>query len=74
MNWLFVFNWGDVLTVLAVVIGTGVGAVFGFKSAIEEYHCKHDNGVNETGKCDAICRKCGKNLGFIGNWHKRNKP
>lgn len=30
--------------------------------------CKHDGDVNETSACDAICRKCGKNLGFIGTW------
>lgn len=27
-------------------------------------------GVNETQACDAICRKCGKNLGFIGSIKK----
>ena len=31
--------------------------------------CKHPT-FNETSACDAICRTCGKNLGFIGNWRK----
>lgn len=30
--------------------------------------CKHDGRINETRSCDAICAKCGKNLGFIGAW------
>lgn len=30
--------------------------------------CRHDQGVNESMACDAICRGCGKNLGFIGTW------
>ena len=29
--------------------------------------CKHLR-VYETKSCDAICRDCGKNLGFIQNW------
>jgi len=36
-------------------------------SMFREWRCKHDGGVRETSACDAICRKCGKNLGFIGN-------
>ena len=34
-------------------------------------HCKHDRAVNETQACEAICRDCGKNLGFIGAWQKQ---
>ena len=33
--------------------------------------CDHDEGVHETRSCDAICSKCGKNLGFIGS--EKNK-
>lgn len=42
------------------------------KIMIKQARCKHDGGVNETQACDAICRKCGKNLGFIGTWRKQN--
>lgn len=35
--------------------------------------CKHDQGVGETMACDAICRSCGKNLGFIGAWRDAQK-
>jgi hypothetical protein len=34
--------------------------------------CKHDGGVNETNACDAICKQCSKNLGFIGDWRKNS--
>lgn len=37
-----------------------------------QLRCKHDGGVNETRACDAICRQCGKNLGFILKWQKKN--
>jgi hypothetical protein len=37
-------------------------------SIIQQARCKHDKGVRETSACDAICKECGKNLGFIGTW------
>ena len=35
--------------------------------------CRHDGRVWENGACDAICRECGKNLGFIGTWRAKRK-
>jgi hypothetical protein len=40
---------------------------------LRQSRCKHDAGVSETSACDAICRKCGKNLGFIGTWREKDK-
>lgn len=34
--------------------------------------CAHEE-VFETRACDAICRDCGKNLGFIQNWRDQRK-
>lgn len=34
--------------------------------------CKHLR-VRETMACDAICRSCGKNLGFIQTWRNANR-
>lgn len=34
--------------------------------------CKHLR-VRETMACDAVCRDCGKNLGFIQIWRDANK-
>ena len=28
--------------------------------------CDHTGGINETRACHAICKLCGKDLGFIG--------
>ena len=33
---------------------------------LKQRRCNHP-AVNETQACDAICRECGKNLGFIKN-------
>jgi len=33
---------------------------------IKQLRCKHEE-YRETPACDAICKKCGKNLGFIGS-------
>lgn len=35
---------------------------------IRQALCKHEGPVRETMACDAICQRCGKNLGFIGAW------
>lgn len=48
-----------------------VGIIFVWLSltisdGFKQKFCKHDGGVDETRACDAICKLCGKNLGFIG--------
>lgn len=65
------------------IVGFGLFAIFliwflivSLKESIAQARCKHDEGVNETRACDAICRKCLKNLGFIGspeNTERRKK-
>ena len=47
--------------------------VLHMNTAYVQWRCKHTDGVNETQACDAICRKCGKNLGFIGSYRERMK-
>lgn len=34
--------------------------------------CQHKR-VMETMACDAVCRECGKNLGFIQKWRDAHK-
>ena len=41
--------------------------------AFKQKICKHDGGVNETRACDAICKLCGKNLGFIGTEENKKR-
>jgi Zn finger protein HypA/HybF involved in hydrogenase expression len=68
---MFVYTIGDVVSAIIILIMVIWAAVILIKQLVAEVKCKHDGGVNETSTCDAICKKCGKNLGFIGNW--RNK-
>ena len=67
MGAFFVFTLSDVIGLVAfllvLLIVIGLTAITGFT----RLRCKHDKGIIETQSCDAICRKCGKNLGFIGN-------
>ncbi len=70
---IFVWTVGDVLGLglLALVLLWGVWITNA--TWWRESRCKHDGGVDETMACDAICRKCGKNLGFIGSWRERQQ-
>ena len=54
---------------LLVLVYTIHSVVVAFKQRM----CYHDKGVNETRACEAICRNCGKNLGFIGTWREKQK-
>jgi hypothetical protein len=36
------------------------------RESILQSSCSHDQGINETRACHAICKYCGKDLGFIG--------
>lgn len=70
MTPVFVITFGDVFGMIALAIFLLVAGYFYAKEAWKQSRCKHDGGVNETMACNAICKKCGKNLGFIGNWRK----
>jgi hypothetical protein len=67
MNSVFIFT---VENLVWVVIGFGVSCIIGYQYTLcffRQRGCKHNKGVNETSACDAICKSCGKNLGFIGS-------
>jgi MFS superfamily sulfate permease-like transporter len=68
---VFVVTIGDI--VVGVIFGIFlVTFIFlAIKQGIKEVLCKHDGGVSETRACEAICHKCGKNLGFIGSYKER---
>ena len=70
MSPIFVFTLGDVLGIVVVVLVAGAWLSMCAVNWWRHGLCKHDGGVSETNACEAICRKCGKNLGFIGNWRK----
>lgn len=67
---MFIFTIADILGIVMTVI-LSIVVIFNYsKQAIKQYKCKHDGDYCETRSCDAICMKCGKNLGFIGSWRE----
>ena len=65
---MLVWTIGDLFGLIGAVIVLAVIAVIAAIKSFREWRCKHDGYVTETTSCDAICGKCGKNLGFIGTW------
>lgn len=72
MGQIFVWTLSDIFGIAAAVLIFGVLGIVSSATWWRNVRCKHDGKVNETAACDAICRKCGKNLGFIGSWHGRH--
>lgn len=70
-NPVFVVTLQDVigLSLFAIFFLLIIG--FSFVNWVKQTICKHDGGVGETMACHAICRKCGKDLGFIGSYKER---
>jgi len=72
MNSVFVWTFGDVVGLFICSVLVLVVAINSLSQWVKQLRCKHDGGVHETMACDAICNKCGKNLGFIGSWRKKS--
>jgi len=70
MTPVFVMTLSDVIGLIAIAVFLLVVGFVYAKQAWKKSRCKHDSGVIETTACDAICKKCGKNLGFIGKWRE----
>ena len=71
-NTMFVFNFQDVT---ALVIGGAMLLVLAWIYITNWWkarNCPHHL-VRETMACDAVCKNCNKNLGFIGTWREKNK-
>lgn len=64
------FILAELLSIPLFLLWVVVYSWFAWKRHREQKKCPHDGGYGETQACDAICRKCGKNLGFIGNLRK----
>lgn len=69
---MFIWTIWDAVQVVILLLVAVVLLFFWIGHAIGEWKCKHRSGVTETSACDAICVQCGKNLGFIGAWRKRD--
>lgn len=71
MQQIFVWRLEDVITLAMVGLGLLVWLAVAIPEIVRQALCKHDGGVNETSACQAVCRKCGKELGFIDDWRKK---
>lgn len=71
MNPVFVITLGDVVSiVIGIIASVSIAAFFVREWWIQRF-CNHDSGVNENQACHAICKGCGKDLGFIGTWREK---
>lgn len=70
---MFIWTISDAIGVALFVLFTLAAALVYLHILWQQWRCKHEHGVNETSACDAICKSCGKNLGFIGAWRERQK-
>ena len=70
---MFVWTISDIIGLIGLVFTILVFGGLYLTQRYVQWRCKHDQGYGETSACDAICRGCGKNLGFIGNWRDKQK-
>jgi len=64
---------------ISLMLAAAVILVYGLAHLpryLRQRKCTHEQ-VREDGQCNAWCRACGKNLGFIGawreNWNRKEK-
>ena len=70
MNPIFIITLGDIVGItIGLIASVGIVAFF-IREWLTQRSCKHDFGVNENQACHAICKRCRKDLGFIGAWRK----
>lgn len=68
---MFIWTISDLIGCAFVSLILVVLSVKQASEWIKQRRCNHES-VRETMACDAICNKCGKNLGFIGSWRKKS--
>lgn len=70
---MIVVTASEILGGLALVAAVILAFFWWSIAAARKSRCRHDGGFGETEACDAICHKCGANLGFIGTWRAKGK-
>ena len=65
------------LAEIAIALGLAAAAMLVYGLAclpgyLKQRRCAHEK-VWEDGGCNAHCRACGKNLGFIGTWREKRR-
>ena len=77
MDWMWAAFWAwigwNILAPMAILIVILIFyLLMHIPTAVRQYRCSHSE-VRETPSCDAVCRDCGKGLGFIGAWRENAK-
>lgn len=67
---MFIWTINDAIGVALFFLFVIGSAIFFCLQALRQRRCKHDR-FFETPACNAICSRCGKNLGFIGTVRKQ---
>lgn len=68
----FIVTPSDVIRLtLGALILLGIILYYGYH-AVRRALCPHTR-VFENGHCHAICRRCHKDLGFIGTWREKQQ-
>ena len=66
---MFIWTISDIVGVTILVLIGITYILINNPDWIKQITCKHEK-YHETQACDAVCSKCGKNLGFIGNLYR----
>jgi len=63
---MFAISLDNIIEIVLALLCLMIAIPFLIAKVINRMTCKHQV-FHENRACDAICRDCGKNLGFIGN-------
>lgn len=66
---MFIYAIGDIVGIAFLLLMLVILAIAAIERWARQAFCKHEK-YHETMACEAVCRKCGKNLGFIGRVRK----
>lgn len=68
---MFVWTIGDLVGIVLFLMSAVLFGIIFIAQWLKEMTCKHEK-IYENRACNAICKDCGKDLGFIGSWRKNN--
>ena len=69
---VFVVTLQDVIGFSLLGLILLVAIIYSMFNWIKQSLCKHNQGVWENGlSLDCTCKKCGKDLGFVGSYKER---
>jgi hypothetical protein len=72
MFWLWKPVAEIALFLAVTLVAFVVYALWQLPAYLKSRRCKHPT-VTEDSACNAWCKSCGKNLGFIGAWREKTR-